>query len=247
MLKLNVAYKKGGIGMLSPTERKKASFSLLPAHNTDMRKYEEVYLTFANTGYDKALCDLYSEIFIDNVKRPNAADIIQLAALYERIHDSKASLFQMAKLQDKKLSNPDRFDFCVQSLKASSLSGLWVDAEEFRTANISFMQKYSEKLPQNKVADMYIALALADCAAKNYTQALSLLKFGYKPQGKNDTKLLEIFITAVYIFAKANDPSGLEGALNNANACLNMISNFEFSWCREYYEKRIEDASNGIF
>ncbi len=233
--------------MLSPLERKKMSFSLIPSHSSDMKKYDEVYLTFANTGYDKELCDFYYRTFIENVKKPHPIDVIQLAALYERIHDHKTALFYLNTLQERKLSGTEKFDYCVSSLKAISLTQKALDAEDFRTMNINFMQNYSEKLPLQKQADMYIALALADCAAKDFNQALKLLKFGYKPQCKNDPKLIEIFITAVYIFAKAEDSEGLEGALTNANSCLKLYNNFDFGWYKEYYENRITDASNGIF
>jgi hypothetical protein len=108
------------------------------------------------------------------------------------------------------------------------------------------LQKYCSKTCLKRQAKLYISLALADCAAKSYTQALKLLKFGYKPQGRNDSMLLEIFITSVYIFAKADDVEGLEGALANANGCLKLFKDFDFSWQEEYYRQRIKDASQGI-
>ena len=233
--------------MLSPIERKKTTFSLFPSHSTDMKKYDEVYLTFANTGYNKELCEFYAQTFIDNVKKPNTIDILQLAKLYEKIHDHKTALYYLNTLQDKKLSGNEKYYYCIQTLKAISLSGNGLDAEHFRTQNINFMQNYSEKLSLQKQADLYISLALSDCAGKNYDQALKLLKFGYKPQGKNDPKLLEIFITAVFIFAKSNDAEGLDGALENAISCLRLYSNFDFGWYKEYYVNRISDASKGIF
>ena len=95
-------------------------------------------------------------------------------------------------------------------------------------------------------AQLYIALAITDCAAKNYQPGLKLLKFGYKPQGPKDITLLEIFITAVYIFAKAGDKEGLEGALHNADCCLALFKDFDFSWQSHYYRERIENAANGI-
>lgn len=233
--------------MISPIERKKMSFSLRPSHNAELKKYEEVYLTYANTGYNRELCELYASTFVDDVKKPNPVDIIQLAVLYERIHDYKTAYFYLEQLSDKKLGGAERFGWCTEALKTLGLLGKWRDAVDFRTEHINFMQKHSEKVDMKQQADMYIALALTDCSAKKYDQALKLLKFGYKPQGKNDVKLLEIFMTAVYIFAKANDEEGLEGALDNARSCLNLFSNFDFSWGREYYEQRIEDAAKGIF
>ncbi len=233
--------------MLSPIERKKISFSLIPSHGTDMKKYDEVYLTFANTGYNKELCEFYAQTFIENVKKPNVIDVLQLAGLYERIHDHKTALYYLNTLQDKKLSGNEKYLYFVQTLKEISLSGNGLEAEIFRTKNINFLQNHSEKMPIQKQADLYIALALTDCACKNYEQALKLLKFGYKPQGKNDPKLLEIFITAVYIFAKYGDAEGLEGALANANSCLGLYKNFDFGWYKEYYANRIKSASKGIF
>lgn len=233
--------------MISPIERKKLTFSLRPSHNNEMKKYEEVYFTYANTGYTKDLCEQYAQTFVDDVKKPNPIDIIQLAVLYERIHDYKTAYFYLDQLTDKKLSGGEKFSYCIEMLRTLSLLGKWRDAVDFRTENINFMQKHSEKVDLRMQADMYMALALTDCAAKKYDQALKLLKFGYKPQGKNDIKLLEIFITVVYIFAKAEDEEGLEGALENARSCINLFSSFDFSWGREYFEQRIEDASNGIF
>lgn len=233
--------------MISPQDRKKISFSFLPSHNAEMKKYEEVYHTFTNTGYTNELCEQYANAFIHDVKKPEPIDIIQLAALYAKMHDQKTAYFYLEQLKEKKMSSPEKFLFCIETLKALSLQGKWHNAVDFRTDNINFMQNYSEKVSIRQKADMYIALALTDCAAKKYEQALKLLKFGYKPQGRNDTKLLDIFITAVYIFAKAEDEEGLEGALENAGNCISLFSRFDFSWGKEYYEQRIEDASNGIF
>ena len=93
---------------------------------------------------------------------------------------------------------------------------------------------------------MFIALALTDCAAKHYNQAFKLMKFGYRPQGKNDTKLLEIMITGVYLLACSGDEEGLEAAVESTSACLRLFSEFEFSWSRDYYEKCIQEAAQGI-
>ncbi|MCR5111829.1 MAG: hypothetical protein K6B38_13165 [Ruminococcus sp.] len=232
--------------MISPVERKKITRSIRPSHNAEMKKYEEVYLTYANTGYTKDLCDQYAAAFVDDVKKPNTVDVIQLAMLYEKIFDYKMAAFYLDSLEERKLGGLEKYHYCVEALKTKSLLGKWRDAEDFRTENIDFMQKQSEKLSSQRQADLYMALALTDCAAQNYDQALKLLKFGYKPQGKNDKKLLEIFITALYIFAKANDEEGVEGALKNANSCLEMFSKFDFSWGKDYWEKRIADASQGI-
>ena len=154
--------------------------------------------------------------------------------------------FYLEMLAEKKLSGDDKFAYCVASLKVLSKLGQWRDAEDFRTDNINFLQNFAQKKPQKQQADMYLALALTDCAAKHYTQAFRLMKFGYKPHGRNDTTLLEIFITVVYIFACSGDSEGLEDALGNARSCLKLFSGFEFPWMQQYYEQRIEDASNKI-
>ena len=72
------------------------------------------------------------------------------------------------------------------------------------------------------------------------------MKFGYKPQGKNDTKLLEIMITGVYLLQQSGDQEGLEAAVASAQACLKLFSEFEFSWSRAYYQKCIDEAAEGI-
>lgn len=230
--------------MLSPAERKKAGFPM--RHSGELKKYESIYQMYSAEGYTASLCDTYSDAFVDNAKKPSPVDIVQLSTLYDRIHELKTARFYLDMLQDKKLSGEEKYDYCNAMLSNISKQGKWRDAEEFRTENINFMQKYSEKVEPRKRADMYIALALADCAARKYSQALKLLKFGYKPHGKNDTTLLEIFITVVYIFACAGDKEGLEGALGNTRSCMKLFKGFQFPWQNAYYEQRIEDAANGI-
>ncbi|MCR4795474.1 MULTISPECIES: hypothetical protein [Ruminococcus] len=232
--------------MISPNERKKIGFPLLASTNAEMKKYTEVYGLFVESGYSKELCEAYADAFLDNVKKPSPFDIVQIAALYDRIHDHKTAFFYLEKLTDKKISGDDRFFFCVEVLTVLGKIGNWREAENFRTHNISFLQKFSEKASLNMQAQLYMALALTDCAAKNYQQGLKLLKFGYKPQGSKDTTLLEIFITAVYIFAKAGDKEGLEGALHNADCCLALFKDFDFQWQSQYYRERIDNAANGI-
>ena len=231
--------------MITPMERKKIGFSLLSS-GTDMKKYVDVYNLFAEKGYTKDLCEAYSDAFIDNAKKPSYFDVIQLASLYDRIHDYKTSYFYLEKLEDKKLSGDEKFAFCVEMLKTISKIGNWREAVDFRTKNINFLQKQTSKVSLQRQADLYMALALTDCAAKDYPPALKLLKFGYKPQGAKDTTLLEIFITVVYIFAKAKDEEGLEGALQNAVSCLGLFKQFDFPWQSDYYHQRIEDVANGI-
>ncbi len=232
--------------MLSPTERKKSSFAKSLLHGAELKKYEEIYQQFMQTGYTKELCETYADEFINNVKKPAPADIVQTAALYDRIHDSKSALFYLDMLADKKLSGDDRFNFCLEMLKSQSKIGHWRDAEDFRTDNINFLQNYVQKKSQQHEAKLYIALALVDCASKKYTDAFKLLGFGYKPQGKNDTTLLEMFISAAYIYSQSGDKEELENAVATAHACLKLFTEFEFSWSKKYYEKRIAEAAEGI-
>ena len=236
------------MSMLSPLERKKNNFakSLLPSYAAEIKKYDEVYTSFVDNGYTKELCELYADNFINDIKKPAVDDIVQIASLYDKIHDNKSAAFYLDMISDKKLSGDEKFAYCIEVIKNESKLGHWRDAEDFRTEHINFLQNYAQKKSIQQQADMYIALALADCAAKQYPQALKLLNFGYKPQGRNDEKLLEIFITVVYIYACWGDEEGLEGAVINAVSCLKLFKDFEFGWSKKYYEKRIIDASNGI-
>ncbi len=234
--------------MLSPAERRKNSFAkaLLPSFGAEMKKYEEIYQLYTSEGYIKELCELYADTFVNDVKKPAAEDVIQVARLYDKIHDNKSADFYLEMLADKKLSGDDKYYYCIEMLKTQSKLGRWRDAEDFRTENINFMQNYSQKKSLQQQADLYIALALTDCAGKHYKEAFKLMNFGYKPQGKNDTKLLEIMITGVYLYAQSGDDDGLESAISSAKACLKLFSEFEFSWSREYYKQCIRDASMGI-
>lgn len=234
--------------MLSTSERKKNRFarSLLPSFNAEMKKYDEVYQLYCESGYTKELCDLFGDYFVNDVKKPAADDIILLASLYDKIHDNKSADFYLDMLSDKKLSSEDRYNYCIGVLNTSSKLKRWRDAEDFRTGNINFIQTYMQKKTMPQQADMYMALALADCAAKHYSDAFRILNFGYKPQGKNDEKLLEILTTAVYIYACDGDEENVAAAVENAKSCLKLFSHFEFGWCKEYFEKRIDDAASGI-
>lgn len=234
--------------MISPSERKKSNFakSLRPSFGAEMKKYEELYAMFTNEGYTKELCDEYADAFINNAKKPAADDIIQLAGLYGKIYDNKSASFYLDMLAEKKLSGDEKFAYCIEMLKTKSKLGKWRDAEDFRTENINFMQNFAQKKPLAQQADMYIALALADCAAKRYREAFKLMKFGYKPQGRNDTKLLEIMITGVYLIARSGETEGLDAAVDSAHACLKLFSEFEFSWSKNYYLSCIDNAAEGI-
>ncbi len=234
--------------MLSPSEFKKNNFakSLRPSFGAEMKKYEEIYRIYAEGGYSKELCEQFADAFINDVKKPDPGDIVQLAHLYDKIHDNKSESFYLDMLADKKLGGDEKFAYCIEMLKTESKLGHWRNAEDFRTENIDFMQKFAQKKPQQQQADMFIALALVDCAAKNYQDAFKLMRFGYKPHGRNDTKLLEIMTTGVYIFARSGDADGLEDAVANTRSLLKLFSEFEFPWSREYYERCIVEASQGI-
>lgn len=234
--------------MISPIVRKKSSFakSILPSFGADMKKYEEIYQLYSSEGYSKSLCEQYADTFIDNVKKPAPEDLNQIVELYDRIHDVKTAEFYLESLSEKKLSGDEKFRYCINSLKILSKRGHWRDAVDFRTDNINFMQNYVQKKSQQELAEMYIALALTDCASKEYVGAFKLLNFGYKPQGKSDTMLLEIFITAIYIYYCSGDKDNLANAIVTAQRYLKIFSGFEFGWAKSYYEQRIEDAANGI-
>ena len=178
------------------------------------------------------------------------------ARLYDMIHDNNNAEFYLDMLSDKKLGGEEKYDYCIQMLKTKSKLNHWRDAEDFRTEHINFMQNHAEKVSPQKKADLYIALALTDCSAaysydgdaqtkqKKFNMAFGMLmKNGYKPHGAHDMKLLEILITGVYICACSEDASEIENARQNAKSYLKIIGNFEFDWCKEYYEKRISDAA----
>lgn len=234
--------------MISPIVRKKNSFakSLLPSFSAEMKKYEEMYQLYVNGGYTKELCEQYADAFVDNAKKPAAEDILQIIELYDGIHDVKTAEFYLNDLSEKKLSGDEKFRYCIDALKILSKRGHWRDAVDFRTDNINFMQNYVQKKSQREFAQMYIALALTDCASREYVGAFKLLNFGYKPQGKSDAMLLEIFITAIYIYYCSGDKDNLANAITTAQRYLKIFSGFEFGWTKAYYEQRIEDAANGI-
>lgn len=234
--------------MLSTSERKKNKFakSLFPSFNAEIKKYDEIYQLYCQSGYTKEICELYADYFINEAKKPSPDDIIQTAFMYDRIHDNKSADFYLDMLSGKKLSSEDRYNYCIGMLNTQSKLNRWRDAEDFRTENINFIQTYMQKKTMPQQADMYMALALTDCAAKDYAHAMKILNFGYKPQGKNDPKLLDILTTAVYIYACEGDKDNIDAALDNANSCLKIFSDFEFDWCRDYYAKRITDAAEKI-
>ncbi len=237
--------------MLSPQERerKKGVFAkaLRSGGNADTKRYMELYAEFSNSGYSRSLAEDYADAFVNEHKKPLPEDILQTVRLFDRIRDLSSAEFYLDMLKDKKLSNEDKFVYCIEALKNKSKLGHWRDAVDFRTENINFMQNYSEKVDMMQRADMYIALALVDCAAKHYTQGFKLLMgFGYKPQGKNDSKLLEILITGIYICSKTGDQQSVDNAVENAHGAMKLFTEYEHPWTKAFYEKLIEDAAQGI-
>ena len=237
--------------MLSPQERerKKGLFAkaLRSGGNAETKKYMELYADFSQLGYTSDLANEYADSFVNDQKKPLAEDILQSAKLFDRIRDYGSAEFYLDMLKEKKLSNDDKFAYCIETLKNKSKQGHWRDAVDFRTENINFMQNYSEKVDMKQLADMYIALALVDCASKKYMPAFKLLMgFGYKPQGKNDVKLLEILITGIYICSKTGNQESIDNAVENAHGAMKLFTEYEHPWLKAYYEKLIEDAAQGI-
>lgn len=231
--------------MLSIQEREQRKIKF--GKRGDYKLYEDIYAVFAHDGYSKELAEQFAAAFVDEQKKPMPHDIVQAARLYDKIHEPKIAAFYLEMLADKKLSGDERFAYCTESLKNKSMVGNWRDAEDFRTENINFLQKYAEKTDIKQKSELYIALALVDCAAKHYTQGFRLLTgFGYKPKGKNDVTLLEILITGVYICAKSGDKGSLGNAVDNARSALGLFSVYPFLWSKEYFEKCIDEASEGI-
>ena len=108
--------------MLSPAERRKNSFAkaLLPSFGAEMKKYEEIYQLYTSEGYIKELCELYADTFVNDVKKPAVEDVIQVARLYDKIHDNKSADFYLEMLADKKLSGDDKYYYCIEMLKTQS-------------------------------------------------------------------------------------------------------------------------------
>ena len=223
--------------MQSTQERKKSTGAkaLLPNYSADLKKYDELYQQFCKSGYTKELCEAYAEAFLNNHKKPAPEDLVQIVRLYQRLHEKSSAEFYLNQLEERKLSGDDKFFYCIEALRYKSLYEHWRESEDFRTENINFMQIHSEKVDASKRADMYISLALTDCAAKHYEQAKILLENG----------ISVLMITGVYILAKSGNKEELEGAKENAYGYLKLFS-FDNDWSKAYYENCIEEAAEGI-
>ncbi len=234
--------------MLTPSERKKMKFAkgLFANASAGAQKYEDLYNNFSADGYSKDLCEEYADAFVDESKNPSPIDIIQLSAFYDKIHDNISAEFYLDMLTDKKMNNDEKFEYSILMLKNKSKLGKWRDAVDFRTDNIDFMQKYALKLPVPRQVNMHIANSIVECAAKNYVDAFRLLRdIRYKPTGRNDTTLLNILIMGIYI-CKISGAAGLLESVDNTRNYLNMFTEFEFGWSKDYYNKKIIDAENGV-
>lgn len=200
---------------------------------------------FVSKGYSEEFCDQFAAAFVDDKKNVRPSDIIFLAGIYNKMGDIDNTEFYLGMLDEKKLSGEDKFCYCYEKLTLLGKKGRGTDGAVFRNGNIGFIQNYMQKKnsPEYTV-NMYIALALVDCAGKRYADAFSLLKC-YKPSGRNDTLFLSILISAVYIYAKMEDMDGLRAAAENARKYLKTFSSFEYSWQKIYFEKCIYDAENG--
>jgi len=232
--------------MMSTAERKRNNLAkmFLPSFNAEMKKYDELYQMYCNDGYSKELCDMYADSFVDTVKKPLTDDIMQTAMLYDKIHDLKNVRFYLEMLNERKLTDDQKFRWCVETLKNKSQLEDAQDVQNFRTQHIDFMQNYASR-PESK-ADMNISLALTDCASKQYNDAFKLLGFGYRPKDKNDEKLLDIFTAIVYVYSFSTNNEAIKSAIKKAQDCLDYFSRFDFGWRKNYYIRRIRDASNGI-
>ena len=232
--------------MMSTAERKMNNLTkiFLPSFNAEIKKYDELYQMYCNEGYSKELCDMYADFFVDTVKKPLTDDIMQTALLYDKIHDLKNVRFYLEMLSDRKLTDDQKFRWCVEMLKNKSQLEDVQDVRQFRTKHIDFMQNYANR-PEAR-ADMNISLALTDCATKDYGDACRLLGFGYTPKDKDDRKFFDICTAMVYVYSFSNNIEAIKNAIKKAQSCIGYFSRFEFEWSKNYYFKRITDASNGI-
>ena len=209
------------------------------------RMLDQFAQIFAEKGYTDDFCDKFGTMFVDDKKNARPSDIIFLAGIYNKIGDIENTEFYLGMLDEKKLGNEERFCYCYEKLMLLGKKERGTDGAIFRNGNIGFIQNFMQKKnsPEYTV-NMYIALAMVDCAGRRYADAFSLLKC-YKPSGRNDTLFLGILITAIYIYAKMNDTDGMQAASDNARKYLKTFSSFEYSWQKAYFEHCIERAENG--
>ena len=197
-------------------------------------------------GYSVEFCQDFAEMFVDDKKNVKPCDIIFLASMYNKVGDYESAAFYLDMIDDKKLSGEEKFCYCYEKLNKKEKKGRGSEGDLFRGEHINFMQNYVQKKNDPEyIVNMFIALALVDCANKRYAEAFTLLKKCYKPTGRNDRHFLNILISAVFVYAKMDDMAELEEASNNARKYLKTFSAFEYDWEKAYYLKRIEDAENG--
>ena len=110
--------------MLSPQARgrKKGVFAkaLRSGGNAETQRYMELYADFSQLGYTIELAENYADAFVNEQKKPLAEDIIQTAILFDRVRDLSSAEFYLDMLKDKKLSNDDKFAYCIEMLKNKS-------------------------------------------------------------------------------------------------------------------------------
>lgn len=210
---------------------------------SDKKKGKKAYEIFRAEGFTCNFCDTYRQTYV-NTSSPFPPHIVLCASYYSKIseHDTADMILKHIKNPDK-LDGESRFLYCIEFLTICGKTGDWNKGEKFRTRNIGFLQKYAEKRkdPEYKV-NMYIALSLVDCAHQNYADAFTLLNFGYKPYGKNDTNFLDILINAIYIYSKMKDQDNLNTAIDNADTFLSNFTKFDYHWQSQYYKDNIQKA-----
>ncbi|MBE6860542.1 MAG: hypothetical protein E7499_04505 [Ruminococcus sp.] len=201
---------------------------------------------YYDKGYTIEFCQNFAEMFVDDKKNVKPVDIIFLASMYNKAGDIESAAFYLDMVDDKKLSGEEKFCYCYERLFIYGKKGRGAEGDLFRNENINFMQNYAQKknTPEYLV-NMFIALALVDCANGRYADAFTLLKRSYKPTGRNDRYFLSILITAVFIYAKMGDMAELEEASNNARKYLKTFSSFDYEWEKAYLEKCISNAEEG--
>lgn len=222
---------------------------IIPASFTydEKQKGVEAYQIFCSEGFTCKFCDTYRRAYIDN-GNPFPPRIIICASYYEKIGENHTANMLLKKIKKpERLDKESRFNYYLEMMMVCGKNGDALNGEIIRNKNIGFIQKYVHKKrykPEYRI-NMSIALSLVDCACKRYGDALSLLNYGYKPNGKNDENFLNILITAVYIYSKAQNDDNLITAVKNAKTFLNHFTKFKFPWQPDYYNERIKKASKG--
>lgn len=220
-----------------------------------MRKSEEnriekiagIYAVYEQNGLSENYCQTFAEFFVNNTNQPANEYLIYLASLYRRLGKADMTNFYLERVDLKKISDEDKFFYCLEKLFYYGKANAWRDAVDFRNKNINFIQTYMQKKKDpSHCVTMYIALAIVDCASGKYADAFSLLNCGYKPKGANDVYFMNILITAVYVYFKMGDADNLNTAVENAWKYLRTFTRFRYTWEKADFERRINNAQIGI-